>query len=96
MFFGKRIKELRDEKKLLQRQLAAELEIDTPMYSKIERGERRPKREQVIKLAHLLGADQNEFIALWLASQVFQIIENESQAARAIELVTMNLNKKNN
>lgn len=48
MYLGKRIRELREEKGLLQRQLAAELEIDTPMYSKLERGERRAKREQVI------------------------------------------------
>ena len=40
MLLGKRIKELREEHKLLQRQLAAILEIDTPMFSKIERSDR--------------------------------------------------------
>ena len=44
MIFGKKIRELRDEQGVLQRQLAALLEIDTPMFSKIERGERRAKR----------------------------------------------------
>ena len=44
MLLGKKIKELREEQKLLQRQLAAILEIDTPMFSKIERGDRRAKR----------------------------------------------------
>ena len=39
---------------MLQRQLAAQLEIDTPMFCKIERGERRAKREHVIKLAEYL------------------------------------------
>lgn len=48
MLFGDKIKELREEQGLLQRQLAASLEIDTPMFSKIERGDRRAKREQVI------------------------------------------------
>ena len=51
MLFGKKIRELRDENGVLQRQLAALLEIDTPMFSKIERGDRRAKREQVKKLA---------------------------------------------
>ena len=32
MIFGKKIKELREERGLLQRQLSAALEIDTPMY----------------------------------------------------------------
>lgn len=45
MLLGKRIKELREEQGLLQRQLAAILEIDTPMFSKIEHGDRRAKRE---------------------------------------------------
>lgn len=48
MFFGERIRELRESQGLLQRQLAANLEIDTPMFSKIERGERKAKREQVL------------------------------------------------
>lgn len=32
MLFGKKIRELRDEQGVLQRQLAALLEIDTPMF----------------------------------------------------------------
>ena len=64
MSFGNRIKELRESKELLQRQLAASLEIDTPMFSKIERGERRAKREQVIKLARLLQTDENELLTV--------------------------------
>ena len=39
MLFGNKIRELRDEQCLSQRQLAAALEIDTPMFSKIERGD---------------------------------------------------------
>lgn len=48
MLFGNKIRALRDEQGVLQRQLAAYLEIDTPMFSKIERGDRRAKRSQVI------------------------------------------------
>ena len=55
MLFGKKIRELRDEHDVLQRQLAALLEIDTPTFSKIERGDRRAKREQVIKLGMLVN-----------------------------------------
>ena len=55
MIFGKKIRELRDEQGVLQRQLAALLEIDTPMFSKIERGDRRAKREHVIKRPSKIG-----------------------------------------
>ena len=53
MLLGERIKELRAEHGVLQRQLAALLEIDTPMFSKIERGDRYAKRTQVIQLADI-------------------------------------------
>jgi transcriptional regulator with XRE-family HTH domain len=91
MFLGKRIKELREEKGLLQRQLAAELEIDSPMYSKIERGERRAKREQVLKLAKLLQADENELLTLWLAGQIYELIKNEQVAKNAIKFIDENI-----
>jgi len=94
MFLGKRIKELREEKQLLQRQLAASLEIDTPMYSKIERGERKAKREQVIMLAKLLKVDENELLTLWLAGQVFELIKDEKNNLDALNMVTSKFNKK--
>lgn len=78
MLFGDKIRELRDEQGLLQRQLAAALEIDTPMFSKIERRDRRAKREQVIKLAELLHQDENEMLKLWLADKVIEAVGTEN------------------
>jgi transcriptional regulator with XRE-family HTH domain len=91
MFLGKRIKELREEKGLVQRQLAAGLEIDTPMYSKIERGERKPKREQVLKLAEMLETDKDELLTLWLAGQVYEIVKDEEAAKASIDFVKSQL-----
>ena len=64
MLFGNKIKELRDEQGVLQRQLAALLEIDTPMFSKIERGDRKAKRVQVVKLAEYFHQDEKEMVTL--------------------------------
>ena len=60
MIFGKKIKELREEHGLLQRHLCAALEIDTPMYSKIERGERKAKRSQIPIMAKLFEVDEKK------------------------------------
>lgn len=79
MLFGNKIKELRGEQGLLQRQLAAFLEIDTPMFSKIERGDRRAKREQVIKLAEYLHQDEKEMLTLWLADKFIDAVEGEQE-----------------
>lgn len=77
MLFADKLKELREGKQLLQRQLASALEIDTPMYSRIERGERKAKREQVILLAKLLGANEKELLQLWLADKVYDVLAEE-------------------
>ena len=86
MKLANRIKELRESQGLLQRQLSAQLEIDTPMFSKIERGERRAKREQVLKIAELLKADEQELLALWLADQILEITTDEEQALQALKM----------
>ena len=79
MLLGERIKELRAEHGVLQRQLAALLEIDTPMFNKIERGDRRTKRTQVIQLAEYFNIDKNELLTLWLADKVLDAVEDEDE-----------------
>jgi transcriptional regulator with XRE-family HTH domain len=88
MLFADKIRQLREEKQLLQRQLASALEIDTPMYSKIERGDRPAKREQVVTIAKILTTNENELLTLWLADKVLDAIENEKELAeKALEIV---------
>ena len=77
MLFGNKIKELRDEQGVLQRQLAALLEIDTPMFSKIERGDRKAKRDQVVKLAEYFHQDEKKMLTLWLADKFIDAVEDE-------------------
>ena len=79
MLFGNKIKELRDKHEVLQRQLAAYLEIDTPMFSKIERGDRRAKRSQVILLARYFHVDEKDMLTLWLADKVLDALEGEEE-----------------
>lgn len=79
MLLGNKIKELRDKHDVLQRQLAAYLEIDTPMFSKIERGDRRAKRSQVILLAKYFHVDEKEMLTLWLADKVLDALEGEDE-----------------
>lgn len=92
--FGLRVKELREAQGLLQRQVAASLEIDTPLYSKIERGERIAKKEVAVHLAAILGTDENELLTLWLADQVYQVIKGEQQAGEALKTVSKKIKGK--
>lgn len=82
--FANKIRQLREDQQLLQRQLAAALEIDTPMYSKLERGDRPAKRTQVVALAKLLSIDETELLSLWLADKVTEILDNEKELAENV------------
>ena len=77
MIFGKKIKELREEHGMVQRKLAAALDIDTPMYSKIERGERKAKRSHIPILANLLEIDEKELLTIWLADKVLDTVAGD-------------------
>jgi transcriptional regulator with XRE-family HTH domain len=92
MLLGNKIRSLRDEQGILQRQVAAYLEIDTPMFSKIERGDRRAKRSQVIQMATYFKVDEKEMLTLWLADKVLDALEDEDELKlTAIETATSKL-----
>lgn len=93
--FGSKIKELREANGLLQRQVASQLEIDTPMLSKIERGERKAKKGQVLQFAKMYKADKDELITLWLADQLYDVIEGEALADEALKNITSKISKSN-
>ena len=86
--FSPRIKATRLGHRLKQRQLAELLETDMPMYSKMELGARRVRRDQVPKLAELYKVDETELMKLWLADGVYATLKEEDKALRldAIDL----------
>lgn len=94
MLFADKIRQLREGKQLLQRQLASALEIDTPMYSKIERGSRPAKREQVISLAKLLSIDEQELLTLWLADKIIDVVKDEKTGMSALKMAEKSIIKK--
>lgn len=89
--FSERIKELRIQNQLPQRQLAAALDIDTATYCKIEKGERKAKREQVEIIAQMLNTDKKELITLWLADKVYAVVGDEANAHDILDVVNENI-----
>lgn len=89
--FGNRIRTLREKQQIPQRQLASVLEIDTATYCKIEKGDRRAKREQVAILAELLKTDTKELLRLWSADKVYDLIAEEDEATQILNVVAENI-----
>jgi transcriptional regulator with XRE-family HTH domain len=91
MMFNERIKQLRENRQIPQRKLAAAMDIDTASYCKIERGDRRAKREHISIIAELLQADPEELLTLWLAEQVYSVVKDEEHADKALNIVAKKL-----
>ncbi|MFN8863965.1 MAG: helix-turn-helix domain-containing protein [Flavobacteriales bacterium] len=79
--FGPKIRELREDKGLLLREVAAHIQADTAVVSKIERGERNATRPQVLALAEILATDVEELLSLWMADKFELLILQEPEVA---------------
>jgi len=88
---GNLIRAHRQAKNLLIRQVAAELGIDPSLLSRIERGDKKPTRAQVVQLSEILEADKNQFLAIFLSGKVVSILRDESSALEAIVLARQQL-----
>src|SRR5699024_7102322 len=84
--FGQKLREKREKMSLLLREVAAQIEVDTAMLSKIERGERKAKKGHLIGLSKILELDYKELHALWLADQVYILVENEEDAVEILKM----------
>ncbi len=89
---GQKVREIREKQNLLLRQVAAHLEVDTALISKIERGERNASRQQVIDIANFLKANEEELLTLWLADKIKSVIVEEPAIAyQAMKIANKNL-----
>ena len=76
---GNIIRTKREEKGMLLRQLAAMIDVDTAIISKIERGERKARREQIIKISKVLGLNEKEILIEYLSENIaYEFLQEDS------------------
>lgn len=76
---GELIRSRREEKGLLLRQLAAAVDIDPAILSKIERGERKARKEHILKIAKVLGLDEKDLLIEYLSENIaYEILDEEN------------------
>jgi predicted nucleotidyltransferase/plasmid maintenance system antidote protein VapI len=84
--FGEIIRKLREEKNLPLRKVAAYLDLDQAVLSKIERGQRKASREIVLKLSEFYNADQDRLLIAWLSDSLVYQLKDEEVAIKALLL----------
>jgi predicted nucleotidyltransferase len=83
---GNIIRKLRAEKKLPLRTGAAFLDIDQAILSKMERGQRKLKREHVLKLAGYFKVKENDLLVAWLSDKLVYDVADEQVALEALQV----------
>ena len=83
---GETIRKLREEKELPLRTVAAFLDIDQAILSKIERGERRATKEQISKLADILEIERSLILTQYLSEKILYEIQNEDFGIEALKV----------
>lgn len=82
---GKKLKELRQAKGLVQRQVAANLDVDTAYISKMESNEKPVSRQHLKKLSVMLDIGEEELLTIWLADKLYDIAKDEAVGLKAME-----------
>jgi HTH-type transcriptional regulator, competence development regulator len=83
---GETIRKLREDMELPLRTVAAYLDIDQAILSKIERGLRNANREQVIKLAEFFKVKENDLLVSWLSDKLVYEVADEEVALEALQV----------
>jgi predicted nucleotidyltransferase len=83
---GETIKKLREKSKLPLRTVAAFLDIDQAVLSKIERGQRKATREHIVKLAGFFNVPENELLIAWLSDKLLYDVAGENLAMNALQV----------
>lgn len=83
---GEQIRKLRKDQGLPLRKVAAELDIDQSILSKIERGERKASKQQIIQIAIIFKADKKELLINYLSDRVLYDLKDEDLAVEALKV----------
>ena len=83
---GTILRELREKNGKLLREVAAAVEMDSTLLSKIEREDRLPTKELVERLAEYYKVDINNLMTAWLSDRIVNDLRNEKMALRAMKL----------
>lgn len=89
---GQILRSKRKELGLLLRQVAAYVNIDQAILSKIERNERKPTKEILCKLSEILKLDQDELLIHFMSDKIAYEIAAEDYANKVLKAAELKVN----
>ncbi len=87
---GSKLKELRENNGFVQRQIAAELEVDTAYISKVENEEKQLSKSHLKKISKFYKIPEKELLTIWLSDKIIDLVKDEPTARESINLALNN------
>ena len=89
---GQIIRAKRESLGLLLRQVASYLDIDQAILSKIERNERKPTKDNIIKLAEILKLNKEYLLVQFISERIAYEIADEDCASKVLKVAEQKIN----
>lgn len=90
---GEKLKQLRDEKHLMQREVGNVIDVDGAFISKVENNEKPINRKHLSTLSKFFDVPEDELQTLWLADKVRLILDGEPFALSALKMIIKDLER---
>lgn len=89
---GDTLRKAREEKEMILRKVAAEVDIDQSLISKFEKNERKPTREQILRLAKFYGLAESDLIINWYSEKIADELKYTESTAEILKVAEEKIN----
>ncbi len=83
---GEKLRQLREQNEMPLRKVAALIDIDVAILSKMERGERKLTKAVVLKLADIYKYSADKLLVSFLSDKIMYEILNEDLGEKALKV----------
>ena len=89
---GNILKVAREEKEMILRKVSAEVDIDQSLISKFEKNERKPTKEQLIRLAKFYNLPEQELIINWYSEKIAEDLKYTQATTEILRVAEEKIN----
>jgi transcriptional regulator with XRE-family HTH domain len=89
---GDTLKCAREKKEMILRKVAAIVDIDQSLISKFEKNERKPTKEQIVRLANFYGLSESELIINWYSEKIADELKYTESTSEILKVAEEKIN----
>lgn len=83
---GETLKEAREQRGLTLRSVSEEVSIDQSLISRFEKSERKPTKEQLIRLAKFYNLSERELTINWYSERIAQQLKHTESTSEILKV----------